>query len=144
VQNGRAPEISITLSPEQVREVLRAAASNGCESLAARIARELQSPIGGGGRDRLAVASTYGADAARPARAGAGRDEERRLSRSLLRGLAMLACFTTPPGERGVVELAAELGVSPSTAHRYAQTLLELGLIERSPLGRKYRLPQAR
>ena len=39
-----------------------------------------------------------------------------------------------------MVELAGELGLSPSTAHRYAQTLLELGLLERSPTTRRYRL----
>jgi DNA-binding IclR family transcriptional regulator len=31
--------------------------------------------------------------------------------------------------------------MSPSTAHRYAFTLVELGLLERSPTTRKYRLP---
>ena len=34
--------------------------------------------------------------------------------------------------------------MSPSTAHRYAQTLIELGLLERCPKSRKYRLPEPR
>jgi DNA-binding IclR family transcriptional regulator len=41
------------------------------------------------------------------------------------------------------VEIAGELGMSPSTAHRYLQTLLELGLVERSPRTRRYRLATA-
>jgi DNA-binding IclR family transcriptional regulator len=31
--------------------------------------------------------------------------------------------------------------MSPSTTHRYALTLVELGLLERCPDTRKYRLP---
>src|SRR5207302_1569986 len=62
-----------------------------------------------------------------------------RLSRSLLRGLALLARFG-PGRARGVVELAAELQMSPSTAHRYVLTLVEAGLLEQVPGTRKYRL----
>jgi len=55
--------------------------------------------------------------------------------------LAML--WLGPDGaERGIVELAADLRMSPSTAHRYALTLVEVGLLERCPRTRKYRLPQ--
>jgi DNA-binding MarR family transcriptional regulator len=64
-----------------------------------------------------------------------------RLSRSLLRGLSILTCFTDDGGPRGIVEVAEELEMSPSTAHRYALTLLALGLLERSPHTRKYSLP---
>jgi hypothetical protein len=62
-----------------------------------------------------------------------------RLSRSLVRGLALLACFAGDERERGVVELARELGISASSAHRYAATLVALGLLERSPRTRRYR-----
>jgi hypothetical protein len=62
-----------------------------------------------------------------------------RLSRSLQRGLDLLARLQADGRERGIVELAAEAGMSPSTAHRYAQTLLELGLLERCPRTRRYR-----
>jgi DNA-binding IclR family transcriptional regulator len=31
--------------------------------------------------------------------------------------------------------------MSPSTTHRYASTLVEMGLLERCPKTRKYRLP---
>ena len=64
-----------------------------------------------------------------------------RLSRSLLRGLSLLTGFGPDGAERGIVELAQELGMSASTAHRYAVTLVELGLLERCPRTRKYRLP---
>jgi DNA-binding IclR family transcriptional regulator len=52
----------------------------------------------------------------------------------------MLTCFGPDGRERGIVELARDLGMSPSTAHRYALTLVELGLLERCPKTRKYRL----
>ncbi len=64
-----------------------------------------------------------------------------RLSRSLLRGLSILTCFGPDGGSRGIVEIAEDLGMSPSTTHRYALTLVELGLLERCPDTRKYRLP---
>ena len=64
-----------------------------------------------------------------------------RLSRSLLRGLSLLTCFGHDGAARGIVELAHDAGMSPSTAHRYASTLVELGLLERDPKTRKYRLP---
>jgi DNA-binding IclR family transcriptional regulator len=65
-----------------------------------------------------------------------------RLSRSLLRGLSLLTGFGPDGEQRGIVELADDLGMSPSTAHRYALTLVELGLLERCPRTRKYRLPR--
>jgi hypothetical protein len=65
-----------------------------------------------------------------------------RLSRSLLRGLSLLTCFTDEGEPRGIVEVAQELDMSPSTAHRYALTLLALGLLDRSPHTRKYSLPK--
>jgi DNA-binding IclR family transcriptional regulator len=66
-----------------------------------------------------------------------------RLSRSLLRGLSLLTCFNADGGPRGIVDMANALGMSPSSAHRYAQTLVHLGLLERSPRTRKYSLPRA-
>jgi IclR helix-turn-helix domain len=70
-----------------------------------------------------------------------GDADDPRLSRSLLRGFSLLFGFGPDGGERGIVELANDLGMSPSTAHRYALTLVELGLLERCPRTRKYRLP---
>jgi DNA-binding MarR family transcriptional regulator len=105
--------ISITLSPAQVEQVLRATSGGAAQPASRLLAR---------------------------ARAPGAPTEERRLSRSLLRGLALLACFEGEARDRGIVELAGELEMSPSTAHRYAQTLLELGLLERCPRTRRYRL----
>ncbi len=39
--------------------------------------------------------------------------------------------------------MASQLGMSPSTTHRYVSTLVEFGLLERSPRTRKYRLALA-
>jgi IclR helix-turn-helix domain len=66
--------------------------------------------------------------------------EDARLSRSLLRGLSILTCFGPGHEERGILELAGQLGMSPSTTHRYVATLVELGLLERCTRSRKYRL----
>ena len=136
VVGPREQRISIVLSPMQVEEVLRAAARSRPPGTAALIARAPDA--------RPATAGPGSEDA--PARAdgpGTGTPldtSDPRLSRSLLRGLSILTRFGEVR-ERGIVEIAQELGMSPSTAHRYAQTLIELGLLERCPRSRKYRLP---
>ncbi|MEA2215148.1 MAG: IclR helix-turn-helix domain, partial [Solirubrobacteraceae bacterium] len=56
---------------------------------------------------------------------------------------SLLTCFASEDEERGIVELSRDAGMSASTAHRYALTLVELGLLERSPSSRRYRLPAA-
>jgi hypothetical protein len=104
--------IAITLSPTQVDEVVRAASRGRAPSISAVIGGYLPSD-----------------------------SDDPRLSRSLLRGLSLLACFGPDGSARGIVELAHDAGMSPSTAHRYASTLVELGLLERDPKSRKYRLP---
>jgi hypothetical protein len=116
--------ISITLSPAQVDEIVRAASDSRAPSLAAQIADSLH---------------------AKPPPTGylPSEQADQRLSRSLLRGLSILTGFGPDGAPRGIVELAGELGMSPSTAHRYALTLVELGLLERCPTTRKYRLPPA-
>ncbi|HEY1834322.1 MAG TPA: helix-turn-helix domain-containing protein [Solirubrobacteraceae bacterium] len=121
------PSISITLSPTQIDEVLRAAAQSRAPSVAAAI----------GAKGRRARSNA----AEPPAGMLPGDTSDRRLSRSLLRGLSLLTRFDADNRPRGIVELAHELEMSPSTAHRYALTLVELGLLERSPHTRKYRLP---
>jgi hypothetical protein len=108
--------ISITLSPTQVDDVLRSAARSRAPSVSAVIG---DAPVG------MLPDDTH----------------DRRLSRSLLRGLSILSHFDADGRPKGIVELAGELGMSPSTAHRYAATLVELGLLERCPRSRKYRLP---
>jgi IclR helix-turn-helix domain len=124
--------ITIALSPTQVDAVVRAASDDGAPSIANIIAGSLAR--GREGRNGVAAR-------------GLGPDlfsreiDDPRLSRSLLRGFSLLAGFGPDGGERGIVELANDLGMSPSTAHRYALTLVELGLLERCPKTRKYRLP---
>jgi hypothetical protein len=127
--------ISITLSPAQIDEILRAAADSRAPSLSSVIADSLNAPLdatdGAGDPGRWRPPRSY------PSPHGS----DQRLSRSLLRGLSILTSFG-PDGEaRGIVEMAGDLGMSPSTAHRYALTLVELGLLERCPKTRKYRLP---
>lgn len=118
--------ISITLSAEQVEDVLRSASRTRASSLAALVAATLERP-GGTAAGTAALRLENG---------------DRRLSRSLMRGLAILACFTVERPERGILELARELELSASTTHRYVLTLLELGLLERCPRSRRYRLPR--
>ena len=126
--------------PRPGREVLRAA-SHGRARVAGLIADALAAPppaagSGAGGRPE--------GDPARRLSRGAQialEETDPRLSRSLLRGLSILTRFDPATPERGIVELAGELGMSPSTTHRYAQTLVRLGLLERCPTTRKYRLP---
>jgi hypothetical protein len=104
--------ISITLSPAQVDEILRAAARSRAPSISTLVGGYMPPET-----------------------------EDPRMSRSLLRGLSVLTRFGPDGEERGILELARDLDLSPSTAHRYAFTLVEMGLLERCPRTRKYRLP---
>jgi hypothetical protein len=106
--------IAITLSPTQVDAVVRAASRSRVPSVSTLIGGYLPT-----------------------------NSDDPRLSQSLLRGLSLLTCFGPDGAARGIVELARDAGMSPSTAHRYASTLVELGLLERDPKSRKYRLPKA-
>jgi IclR helix-turn-helix domain len=137
--NDEQQSISITLSPAQIDEVVRAASSSRAPSISTLIADSLSAP--------LADTDDVG-DPMSPARESRelggympNPSTDPRLSRSLLRGLSLLTGFGPDGGERGIVELAGDLGMSPSTAYRYALTLVELGLLERCPKTRKYRLP---
>jgi IclR helix-turn-helix domain len=69
--------------------------------------------------------------------------EDRRLSRSLLSGLLVLSCFPADGGYLGIAELARMLDMNTSTTHRYVTTLLAVGLIERDPATRRYRIAAA-
>jgi hypothetical protein len=133
--------ISITLSPAQVDGVVREASQGRAPSVLTLISKQLAAPLAGHGCTRT---EPFPHDAQAPEPVFGGflphDTENPRLSRSLLRGLSMLTCFGPDGRERGIVELARDLGMSPSTAHRYALTLVELGLLERCPKTRKYRL----
>lgn len=70
-------------------------------------------------------------------------DDGRRLSRSLLSGLLVLARFPLDGDYLGIAQIADSLGMSASTTHRYVSTLLATGLLERDPATRRYRLSSA-
>jgi hypothetical protein len=112
-------QISITLSPGQIEEIVRAADPGRAPGFAALI---------------LAALS-------RAEQAGMPAYDNRRLSRSLLRGLAILTCFGPDEQTLGLMEIAGRLQISASTIHRYVITLVEVGLLEQSPKTRKYSLP---
>jgi IclR helix-turn-helix domain len=134
--------ISITLSAAQVDEVVRAASHGRAPSISTLIADSLKAPLPGHDAPRKRSLGTPPAAGSAGARGGyLPSSSDPRLSRSLLRGLSLLTVFGPDGDERGIVELAEDLGMSPSTAHRYALTLVELGLLERHPKTRKYRLP---
>ncbi len=147
MNNGES--ISITLSPAQVDQVVRAAAQGSSPSFSALISNKLNTRRLEAEREGVRPSEGAGnGDAADdPSDAQADRRgyfpsyEDARLSRSLLRGLSVLTCFGPGNEERGIIELASLLGMSASTTHRYVTTLVELGLLERSTRSRKYRLP---
>ncbi|MFI5008887.1 MAG: helix-turn-helix domain-containing protein [Solirubrobacterales bacterium] len=133
---NNSESISIVLSPAQVDQVVRAAARGTTPGFSTLISSKL----------KLSHATTNGAAGEPAPSAGGGYlpvSEDTRLSRSLLRGLSILTCFGADNRERGIIEMASQLGMSPSTTHRYVSTLVELGLLERSPRTRKYRLALA-
>jgi IclR family pca regulon transcriptional regulator len=75
-------------------------------------------------RDRASLAATL---------------ETPRFSQSLERGLAILAFFTPAQPDLRLADIADGLGLSRSTTHRYAATLVALGYLEQSD-SRRYRL----
>jgi hypothetical protein len=148
MENSEQVSIAITLSPAQVDEVVRAASQSRAPSISTLIADSLNAPFEPTGEPEASVSekdATQNPD-------GDGEESQvggflpigpsdPRLSRSLLRGLSLLTCFGPKGASRGIVEIANDAGMSPSTAHRYASTLVELGLLERDPKSRKYQLP---
>lgn len=63
-----------------------------------------------------------------------------RLSRSLLLGLWLLSVLPADGSYTSLTEIAQAVGMTRSSAHRYVTTLLTVGLVEREPSTRKYRL----
>lgn len=115
---GSAEKIVIELSPAQVDRVVRGAAESGNMSVL-----------------------LSGLDDVREVLAREPRQlEDSRLSRSLLAGLLMLASFPTDGSYLGNAEIARMLDMNPSTTHRYVSTLVAVGLLERDPATRRYRL----
>jgi DNA-binding MarR family transcriptional regulator len=110
-------DITITLSKTQIKQVMRGA--TGEEGMTKLL----------GGTGVLKLASYQ------------ERMGDDRFSRSLLRGLMVLAAFPRDGSARQITDVAKQLGLGASTTHRYAITLVELGLLERDPVSRHYRLP---
>ncbi len=66
--------------------------------------------------------------------------DDRRLSRSVLIGLLILACFAPAGTERRLIDVAHMLNLPASSIHRYVRTLVAVGLVEQIPTTREYRL----
>ncbi len=137
--NDEHLSITITLSPAQIDEIVRAASYSRAPSVSTLINDALRAPLGSERADHPPAEGERDG----PSRGGYLQvdDSDPRLSRSLLRGLSILTCFGPDGAPRGILDLARTLGMSPSTTHRYAHTLVQLGLLERCPNSRKYSLP---
>ncbi len=109
------------------------------ELSAAQVDQVLRAASDGGG---LSVVLAGIKDARQALQAGSQHMQDARLSRSLIAGLLMLASFPTDGGDVGNGELARMVGMNQSTAHRYISTLVALGLVERDPGTRRYKLAQ--
>jgi hypothetical protein len=118
--------VLITLSRNQVEQVMRAALGSGATpSMSALI-------VGSGMHQphaRQALSSRYRA-----------LQDNRRLSRSLLAGLLVLSCFPPEGVDMGIKDISEQLDLNTSTVHRYVVTLMAAGLLERDPETRRYRL----
>ena len=132
----RTDEVAITLSPLQVEQVMRTAGRhrNGTVSnlLLAALdhAYEPGTSNGGGRPSDLQKATRAALENAL---------EDPQLSQSLLRGLAILASYGPDRPWRAIIDLSDQLGMSPSTTHRYVKTLRAVGLLEQNPATREYR-----
>jgi hypothetical protein len=120
LEAARPTTVSIELSPGQVQRVLRAAAPEDAVSLAL-----------------AGLSDVRGVLARAP-----GLLDDGRLSRSLILGLLLLAASPSDGGYIANSELAEILELSASTTHRYVSTLVAVGLMERDPTTRKYRIAQ--
>jgi hypothetical protein len=116
--HSESEKILIELSPAQVDRVVRGAAESGNMSVLLSGLKDVREVLAREPRQL----------------------EDSRLSRSLLAGLLMLASFPTDGGYLGNAEIARMLDMNPSTTHRYVSTLVAVGLLERDPATRRYRL----
>ncbi len=116
--------IRIELSKSQVDQVIRAAGRGGTMSV---LLTALKDP----GWKLSLDSDEWGYPA---------QMDDRRLSRSLLSGLLVLSCFPPDGGYLGIAALARTLDMNTSTTHRYVTTLLAVGLLERDPATRRYRI----
>ncbi len=117
-------KVLIELSKAQVDQVVRTAGQGGTMSV-------LLSAL----KDPKWTLSLDSEDWSYPAQM-----DDRRLSRSLLSGLLVLSCFPPDGGYLGIADLARLLDMNTSTTHRYVTTLLAVGLLDRDPATRRYRV----
>ena len=110
--------VAIELSPAQIDRVIRSAAEGGSMSVLLSGLSDVREVLAREPRQM----------------------EDSRLSRSLLAGLLMLASFPADGSYLANAEIARMLGMNPSTTHRYVSTLVAVGLLERDPSTRRYRL----
>lgn len=68
------------------------------------------------------------------------RDQTEYNVRAVERALQLLNCFDDEHPERGISEISEAVGLHKATTHRILTTMLNLGFIERSSDGQKYRL----
>lgn len=122
--NDVGPPVSIELSKAQVDQIVRSAGQGGTMSMLLSALKEPGWTMALDSHEWVLSAQM----------------EDRRLSRSLLSGLLVLSCFPGDGGYLGIAELARALDMNTSTTHRYVTTLLAVGLLERDPATRRYRL----
>jgi hypothetical protein len=126
-------EITIVLSPLQVEQVMREAGQRGSGTVSNLLLAALDNayqPPNGGKPSSLQKATRQALEEALG---------DPQLSQSLLRGLAILASYGPDRPWRAIIDLAQQLGMSPSTTHRYVKTLRAVGLLEQNPSTREYR-----
>jgi hypothetical protein len=128
-------DIAIALSRAQIEQVIRSAGQTGNGTVSSLLIAALDNAHWTPGGDSQASHSLH--DATQNILTNAQGDPQ--LSQSLLRGLAILSCYGPERPWRAIVDLAEELSLSPSTAHRYVKTLRAVGLLEQNPTTREYR-----
>lgn len=128
-------DIAIALSPAQIEQVIRSAGQTSNGTLSSLLVAALDNAHSDPNGDRQARSSLH--EATQHALDHALGDPQ--LSQSLLRGLAILSCYGPEKPWRAIIDLAKELGMSPSTTHRYVKTLRAVGLLEQNPTTREYR-----
>jgi hypothetical protein len=110
--------VEIKLMAAQVDKVVRAASGNGTVS----------SLLTGLGHVRKTLENDP------------GQLKDKRLSRALLLGLLMLACYPADGSYMRNIDLAAILDLDTATTHRYVSTLVTAGLLVRDHATRQCRL----
>ncbi|HEY3829858.1 MAG TPA: helix-turn-helix domain-containing protein [Solirubrobacteraceae bacterium] len=126
-------EITIVLSPLQVEQVMREAGQRRSGTVSNLLLAALDNayqPTNGNKPSSLQKATRQALEEALG---------DPQLSQSLLRGLAILASYGPDRPWRAIIDLAQQLGMSPSTTHRYVKTLRAVGLLEQNPSTREYR-----